>query len=226
MQLADKYERLAKNRFDGALNRASAVLGLRFLAPTLSRARQEKLFLTFLGLAAEEISEDSAFDQFVLQSQHPLSRTRLNFRISSLMQSSLRGAAELASLPRQAHKLEPLLDRALTNPETGVLTNAFAAIGSMRQDLRPAFDWYSWASHSSAEIRASVASLWTRSRSAPTKLGLVFAHDPARRVRVSIAEGAPSFRNFGSKREYQRARTLLRNDISAAVRAAADGWAT
>jgi Domain of unknown function (DUF4365) len=225
VQLAEKYERLAKNRFDGSLNRASAVLGLRYLAPLLSRARQEKIFLTFLGLAAEEISEDSAFDQFVLQSQHPLSRTRLNFSISSLMQSSLRGAAELASLPRQARKLDPLFDRALTNPETGVLTNAFVAIGSMRQDLRPAVDWYSWASHSSAEIRASVASLWTRSRSAPTKLGPVLAHDPARKVRVSIAEGAPGFRNFGSKREYQRIRMLLRHDVSAAVRAAAHSWA-
>jgi hypothetical protein len=224
-ELAQKYLQLAENRYEAEPNRTSAVLGLRYLAPLLPRRRQDQLFAGLLELALDKPSTDSAFDELVRESQHPLSRFRLTFGVSSLMKSSLRGAAELANSDAHARKLEPLLGQALTSPDPGVVTTALASVGSIREEVRPAVDWLSWATHENAKIRAAVAILWTRSTGAPARLGIALAGDPARDVRFAIAAAGVDGRRFGSRQEYLRARRMLSRDVSAMVRTAALRWA-
>jgi len=223
-ELAQKYLQLAENRYEAEPNRASAVLGLRYLAQLLPRRRQDQLFPRLLELALDKPSTDSAFDEWVRESQHPLSRTRLNFGVSPLMKSSLMGAAELANSDVHARNLEPLLGQALTSPDPGVVTSALAAVGSISEDVRPAVDWLSWAAHENAKIRAAVATLWTRSTGAPPRLGIALAGDPARDVRFAIAAAGVDERRFGSRQGYLKARRMLSRDASAMVRAAASHW--
>jgi hypothetical protein len=175
----------AEDRSDLAVRRVSAVAALRILADRLPSTLRATVWRRLIELHDDPGANEQ--DLFEQQSQHPLSRFRIDSGGQHLAAGCLLAAAATASTIDDAVAVEdrllPALAKAVTDPQDSSLRAATVmAVSPLR--LLP-LD--SLASHPALLLRQAGAACWKSQRSRYPMLPAVFARDTDRGVREIIA---------------------------------------
>jgi hypothetical protein len=198
--LARKWLRLAQDSLDLAFNRSIAIDGIACLAHYLPDTLRTQLFDEVIALADAGLPV-SEVDKSTRQSQHPLSRFRLNIGTGDLPRSAARACALLATTADQARRVIETIAMWLRSADDQDLAAVAQSLTLLDRSLAE-FDLRFLVGHQSSLIRRAAVQLWSQDPQRDGSFAEKFVTDADRDVRAALAS---------------QLRTISENDSSTAA---------
>jgi hypothetical protein len=197
--------------------RADALNGITILAEHLPDSARDELIHPVLALA--QVDADSSFDRLWQDTLHPLSRGKVDVGHGRAPAAVL-AAACLARLPEHGHAILAAASELAMRDDSSATQGAARAIATLlNQGLVKLDPAQVLQISTSVPFRELAVVAWLHNAAHPPELGEQFARDPARSVRLAVADALPQLQTIASGL-VEPLLARLRRDSSASVRRA------